>query len=124
MRDALSLTDQAIAYAGGTLGADAVRAMLGSVDRGHAERFVRALAVRDGRAVLAGVEALREHGLSASGTLEELAGLLQQMAIEQAVPGAAGRPTPTRRSRASWRRCCPPTRPSCSTASCCTAARN
>jgi DNA polymerase III subunit gamma/tau len=88
MRDALSLTDQAIAFAGGTLGADAVRAMLGSVDRGHAERFVRALAVRDGRAVLAGVEALREHGLSAAGTLEELAGLLQQMAIEQAVPGA------------------------------------
>ena len=88
MRDARSLTDQAIAYAGGTLGADAVRAMLGSVDRGHAERFVRALAVRDGRAVLAGVEALREHGLSASGTLEELTGLLQQMAIEQAVPGA------------------------------------
>ncbi|HVK33592.1 MAG TPA: DNA polymerase III subunit gamma/tau [Burkholderiaceae bacterium] len=88
MRDALSLTDQAIAYAGGTLNAEAVRAMLGSVDRGHAERFVRALALRDGRAVLAGVDALREHGLSASGTLEELTGLLQQMAIEQAVPGA------------------------------------
>lgn len=88
MRDALSLTDQAIAYAGGALKADAVRAMLGSVDRGHAERFVRALAARDGRAVLAGVDTLREHGLSASGTLEELAGLLQQMAIEQAVPGA------------------------------------
>jgi DNA polymerase-3 subunit gamma/tau len=88
MRDALSLTDQAIAYAGGALNADAVRAMLGSVDRGHAERFVRALALRDGRAVLAGVDALREHGLSASGTLEELTGLLQQMAIEQAVPGA------------------------------------
>jgi len=88
MRDALSLTDQAIAYAGGALKADAVRAMLGSVDRGHAERFVRALAARDGRAVLAGVDALREHGLSASGTLEELVGLLQQMAIEQAVPGA------------------------------------
>jgi len=88
MRDALSLTDQGIAYAGGALNADAVRAMLGSVDRGHAERFVRALAARDGRAVLTGIDALREHGLSASGTLEELAGLLQQMAIEQAVPGA------------------------------------
>jgi DNA polymerase III subunit gamma/tau len=88
MRDALSLTDQAIAYAGGAVQADAVRAMLGSVDRGHAERFVRALAVRDGRAVLAGVDALRQHGLSAAGTLEELAGLLQHMAIEQAVPGA------------------------------------
>jgi DNA polymerase III subunit gamma/tau len=88
MRDALSLTDQAIAYAGGTLNADAVRSMLGSVDRGHAERFVRALAGRDGRAVLAGVDALREHGLSAAGTLEELTALLQQMAIQQAVPGA------------------------------------
>ncbi len=88
MRDALSLADQAIAYAGGSLNADAVRAMLGSVDRSHAERFVRALAARDGRAVLAGVDALREHGLSAAGTLEELTTLLQQMAIEQAVPGA------------------------------------
>ena len=88
MRDALSLTDQAIAYAGGSLNADAVRAMLGSVDRSHAERFVRALAVRDGRAVLTGVDALREHGLSAAGALEELTALLQQMAIEQAVPGA------------------------------------
>jgi DNA polymerase-3 subunit gamma/tau len=88
MRDALSLTDQAIAYAGGKLEANAVRAMLGSVDREHAQRFVRALAARDGKAVLAGVDALREHGLSAAGTLEELAGLLQQMAIEQAVPGA------------------------------------
>jgi DNA polymerase III subunit gamma/tau len=88
MRDALSLTDQAIAYGGGSLGADSVRAMLGSVDRSHAERFVRALAARDGRAVLAAVDALREHGLSAAGTLEELSVLLQQMAIEQAVPGA------------------------------------
>ena len=88
MRDALSLTDQAIAYAGGSLNADAVRSMLGSVDRSHAERFVRALAARDGRGVLAGVEALREHGLSAAGALEELTTLLQQMAIEQAVPGA------------------------------------
>jgi DNA polymerase-3 subunit gamma/tau len=88
MRDALSLADQAIAYGGGALGADAVRVMLGSVDRGHAQGFVRALAARDGRAVLAGVDALREHGLSAAGALEELATLLQQMAIEQAVPGA------------------------------------
>ena len=88
MRDGLSLADQAIAFGGGTLTGDAVRAMLGSVDRSHASRFVRALAARDGRAVLAGVDALREHGLSAAGTLEEMTVLLQQMAIEQAVPGA------------------------------------
>ncbi len=88
MRDGLSLTDQAIAFGGGTLTGDAVRAMLGSVDRSHASGFVRALAARDGRAVLAGVDALREHGLSAAGTLEEMTALLQQMAVEQAVPGA------------------------------------
>jgi DNA polymerase-3 subunit gamma/tau len=88
MRDGLSLADQAIAFGGGTLTRDAVRAMLGSVDRSHASRFVRALAARDGRAVLAGVDALREHGLSAEGALEEMTALLQQMAVEQAVPGA------------------------------------
>ena len=88
MRDGLSLTDQAIAFGGGTLTGEAVRAMLGSVDRSHASGFVRALARRDARAVLAGVDALREHGLSAAGTLEEMTALLQQMAVEQAVPGA------------------------------------
>jgi DNA polymerase-3 subunit gamma/tau len=88
MRDALSLTDQAIAYGGGALAEETVRAMLGSVDRGHAGALVRALAQRDGAAVLAGVQALRERGLSAAATLEEMATLLQQMAVAQMVPGA------------------------------------
>ncbi len=88
MRDGLSLADQAIAFGGGRLDVEGVRAMLGSVDRSHVANFVRALAARDGRALLGGVDALRDHGLSASGALEELTRLLQQMAIEQAVPGA------------------------------------
>jgi len=88
MRDGLSLTDQAIAFGGGRLEVDGVRAMLGSVDRSHAANFVRSLAARDGRALLDGVDALRDRGLSAAGALEELTRLLQQMAIEQAVPGA------------------------------------
>ena len=88
MRDALSLTDQAIAYGGGQLEEVAVRAMLGSVDRRHAQRLIEALAARDGAALLAEAEGLRGQGLSAAGTLEEMARLLQQMAIEQAVPGA------------------------------------
>ncbi len=88
MRDALSLTDQAIAYGAGQLDEAGVRAMLGSVDRRHAARLVQALAVRDGAAVLATVNELRSLGLSAAGTLEEMAALLQQMAVEQAVPGA------------------------------------
>jgi DNA polymerase III subunit gamma/tau len=88
MRDALSLADQAIAYGAGTLEEAKVRHMLGSVDRSHAQALVRALAARDGVAVLAVVDELRRAGLSAAGALEELAMLLQQMAIEQAVPGA------------------------------------
>ena len=88
MRDGLSLTDQAIAYGGGQLSEAVVRTMLGSVDRGHARALVDALSRRDGPAVLATVDGLRQLGLSAAGTLEELAQLLQQMAVEQAVPGA------------------------------------
>ncbi len=88
MRDALSLTDQAIAFGAGRLEEAGVRAMLGTVDRSHAFVLVRALARRDGPAVLATVDSLRQLGLSAAGTLEEMAALLQQMAVQQAVPGA------------------------------------
>jgi DNA polymerase-3 subunit gamma/tau len=88
MRDGLSLTDQAIAYGSGRLDEGVVRAMLGSVDRGHARAIVQALAARDGVALLAAVDGLRGLGLSAAATLEEVALLLQAMAVEQAVPGA------------------------------------
>ena len=88
MRDALSLTDQAIAFGAGAVQEAGVRQMLGAVDRGHAVRIVEALAARDGAALVAAADALRGLGLSAGGTLEELATLLQQMAVLQAVPDA------------------------------------
>jgi len=87
MRDGLSLTDQAIAYGGGRLEEAVVRTMLGSVERGRARELVQALAARDGAAVLVLVQGLRERGQSASGTLDELAHLLQQAAVEQVAPG-------------------------------------
>jgi DNA polymerase-3 subunit gamma/tau len=90
MRDALSLADQAIAYGGGKLDEAVVRSMLGAVDRSHAGRLIEALAGRDGVAVLAEVDALRGLGLSAAAALEEVAMLLQHMAVEQSVPGALG----------------------------------
>ena len=94
MRDALSLADQAIAFGAGALAEEGVRQMLGAVDRGHAVRLVEALARRDARAVVDGVDILRRLGLSAAGTLEEMAALLQQMAVVQAVPGALDRNDP------------------------------
>ena len=89
MRDALSLTDQAIAFGAGALHEQGVRQMLGAVDRGHATRIIEALAAADGPSLIHAVDTLRTLGLSAAGTLEELAILLQQMAVVQAVPEAA-----------------------------------
>jgi DNA polymerase III subunit gamma/tau len=94
MRDALSLTDQAIAFGAGALDEAGVRQMLGAVDRGHAVCLVEALAAGDGAAVVAAVDALRALGLSATGTLEEMAALLQQMAVLQAVPDAGDEADP------------------------------
>jgi len=88
MRDALSLTDQAIAFGAGSLSEAGVRQMLGSVDRGHVVAIVDALAAASGEAVVAQADALRGAGLSAAGTLEDLATLFQQMALAQAAPTA------------------------------------
>ena len=88
MRDALSITDQAVAFGGGALLEAGVREMLGAVDRRHAVRLIEALADGNGAALLAEADALRALGLSARGTLEEMAELLQQMAVAQAVPDA------------------------------------
>ena len=88
MRDAQSLADQAIAYGSGRVEEAAVRQMLGAVDRSHAARCIEAAAARDGAALIGAVDGLRELGLSAAGALEEMAALLQEMAIVQAVPSA------------------------------------
>ena len=93
MRDALSLTDQAIAFSGasansenGKLEEASVRQMLGSVDRSYVFNLIGALAQGDGKTVVETVETLRLNGLSAASTLEEMTAILQRMAVMQAVP--------------------------------------
>ena len=86
MRDALSLTDQAIAFGSGELQEVSVRLMLGSVDRSYVFRLLDALARGDGKTVVETSETLRLHGLSAASTLEEMTTVLQRMAVLQAVP--------------------------------------
>ena len=86
MRDALSLTDQAIAFGAGALEEATVRQMLGSADRGHVLRLIEALAAGDGKMVVDTCEELRRQGLSAAATLEDMAAVLQRMAVLQAVP--------------------------------------
>jgi DNA polymerase-3 subunit gamma/tau len=89
MRDALSLTDQAIAFGSGCLQETNVRQMLGSVDRSHVFNLLQALAQGDGKTVVDTIDALRTHGLSAASTLEEMCIVLQRMAVLQAVPATA-----------------------------------
>ena len=89
MRDALSLTDQAIAFGSGQLQEATVRLMLGSVDRSYVFRLLEALAHGDGKTVVETSEVLRLNGLSAASTLEEMSSVLQRMAVLQAVPSAA-----------------------------------
>ncbi len=89
MRDALSLTDQAIAFGSGALDEVKVRLMLGSVDRSFVFRLIEALAQNDGQTVVETVESLRLNGFSAASTLEEMSLILQRMAVLQAVPAMA-----------------------------------
>ncbi len=89
MRDALSLTDQAIAFGSGQLQEAGVRQMLGSVDRTVVFRVIEALAQGDGKTVVDLANQLRATGLSAATTLEDMASVLQRMAVQQAVPDMA-----------------------------------
>jgi len=88
LRDALSLLDQAIAFGAGEVREDAVRAMLGVVDRGYLYRIVDALLANDGKALLAEVDALAASGQAFAPALDELASLFHRVAIAQVVPDA------------------------------------
>ncbi len=88
MRDALSLTDQAIAFGNGVLMEANVRQMLGAVDRSYVFRLIEALSQGDGKTVIDTSENLRINGLSAASTLEDMASVLQRMAVVHSVPGA------------------------------------
>jgi len=88
MRDALSLTDQAIAYSAGNLTLEAVQGMLGTIDQRHLLRLLQALAVGQASGVLAVADELASRGLSYAGALADLAVMLSRIAIQQRVPGA------------------------------------
>ncbi len=89
MRDALSLTDQAIAFGSGHIAEAAVRLMLGSVDRSYVFQLIDALARGDGKTLVDTVDVLRINGLSGASTLEDMSAVLQRMAVLQAVPQRA-----------------------------------
>jgi len=88
MRDALSLTDQAIAYSAGNLTEESVRGMLGTIDQRHLVRLLDALQAGQASAVLEIADELATRGLSYRAALADLAILLSRIAIVQRVAQA------------------------------------
>ncbi|MFM8795169.1 MAG: DNA polymerase III subunit gamma/tau [Betaproteobacteria bacterium] len=104
MRDALSLTDQALAYGQGRLEAAGVRAMIGLVDDDHAVGWLQALAARDADAVMQSLQSLRDSGQSAVAAVDAMAQALQSIALEQMLPGSLVNPDdePWRELASRW----------------------
>ncbi|MGM0985548.1 MAG: DNA polymerase III subunit gamma/tau [Pseudomonadota bacterium] len=88
MRDAMSLTDQAIAFGQGEVRHADVAAMLGTLDHRHVLALVEALAAVDAPRLLAEVAALAEQGPDFAAVLDDITGVLHRLAIAQMVPEA------------------------------------
>ena len=88
MRDALSLTDQAIAFGNGRVNEVDVSAMLGTIDQGQVMKMVFALASGQAPDVLAAVTELAEHAPDYAAVLDDMLAMLHRIAIAQAVPDA------------------------------------
>jgi DNA polymerase-3 subunit gamma/tau len=88
MRDAMSLTDQAIAFGEGKVLAADVRAMLGTLDHGQVYGVLHALLEGDARGLIEAVRHLAEQGPDWSGVLAEMLNVLHRVAIAQALPEA------------------------------------
>ena len=86
MRDALSLTDQAIAYAAGKVSEESVRNMLGTLDDSYLIRILDSLIAKDGATLLAISNEMGERSMSFSLALQDLSSLIQKIAAAQIVP--------------------------------------
>ncbi len=88
MRDALSLTDQAIALGNGAISADSVSRMLGVLDTAHAIHILEAIASCQGETLMQAIEQLAVNGVDWDSLLQELATQLHRIAMYQALPAS------------------------------------
>jgi DNA polymerase-3 subunit gamma/tau len=86
MRDALSLTDQAIGHGGGKITESDVNAMLGTIDRSFAIGICNALIAGEGSQLLAEVAKIAELSPDYEMVLADLLSIWHQVAIMQTVP--------------------------------------
>ncbi len=88
MRDALSLTDQAIAFGSGSLREDDVRAMLGTIDHRLVFELLDSLVAGDGKGIINRIAAMAEFSPDFGGVLAEMISILHRVAVCQVVPEA------------------------------------
>ncbi|WP_064668383.1 DNA polymerase III subunit gamma/tau [Pseudoalteromonas prydzensis] len=89
MRDALSLTDQAIAQTNGDIQHQAVQAMLGLIDNHYSQHLLVALLAQDGPALMAQIEQVATQNPNYIALLDDLIGLTHLTQLTQLVPDAA-----------------------------------
>jgi DNA polymerase III subunit gamma/tau len=96
MRDALSLTDQAIAYGNQTVNEAEVRSMLGAIDQNYLFEIIQALLAQDGAALIEKAKQMEARSISFEAALNDLANLLHQVAMAQTVSDSIANDLPER----------------------------
>ncbi|HGS5403073.1 TPA: DNA polymerase III subunit gamma/tau [Vibrio cholerae] len=94
MRDALSLTDQAIALGNGVVKSDIVAHMLGTLDTDHALHLLQAISQQTPQAVMDCIETLAQNGVEWDGLLQQLSTQLHRIAMYQALPATLDKSVP------------------------------
>lgn len=94
MRDALSLTDQAIALGNGKVQKDVVSHMLGTLDTDQALHLLQAISSQQPQTVMDSIDALAQNGVEWDGLLQQLATQLHRVAMYQALPSSADKAQP------------------------------
>jgi DNA polymerase III subunit gamma/tau len=96
MRDALSLTDQAIAYGNQTVNELEVRSMLGAIDQSYLYDIIQSLINNDGVALIEKAQSMQMRNISFEAALNDLAIILHQIAMAQTVPDSLANDLPER----------------------------
>lgn len=98
MRDALSLTDQAIAYGNQSVRESDVRSMLGAIDQSYLYELLRALIANDAATLLNIAQQMESRSIGFESALNDLAALLHLLAVAQHSPQAIADDHPERQT--------------------------
>ncbi|MBI5917863.1 MAG: DNA polymerase III subunit gamma/tau [Nitrosomonadales bacterium] len=96
MRDALSLLDQAIAFAAGSVDEAVVRNMLGAIDQSYLFDLLQNLLAGEGAGLLRVADDMLSRSVAFEAALQDMASLLHRIALAQSVPQAIPEDEPER----------------------------